>query len=366
MTVGNYSRNPQTAHADAVQKGYTRVRFQQGKPILDRELNLAADLAAPNRLLSRYLGNGVPEGSDGFNIGTVLVAADDFTIQGGRCLVNGYEVTLASDTSYKNQPHKERVIPLPKNVLNYVYLRVFPVEVNEAQDTDLRNAGDIGFETALRERVDWEVLLASSEVTTPDHFPLAYLIVTGGREGPPPSSEDMLKFVTTEGLSAEKMVTNAKSAKPDAKDTIAKKTDTNTKFTTTETTPTPVPEDEGPIFAVFDTRLTGLSLRKVREDLDLLMDARRTSLRETSVGVRQLNAGVVQNITVTLNGGQSTTVVMANSAHMGVNPWLLLSIWGTGQFSWTERIVNNERILAVTNLSNLGQAVVNVATLKLF
>ncbi len=362
--MGNYSRNPQTAHADAVQKGYTRVRFQQGKPILDRELNLAADLAAPNRLLARYLGNGVPEGSDAFNIGTVLVAADDFTIQGGRCLVNGYEVTLASDTSYKNQPHKEHVIPLPKNVLNYVYLRVFPVEVNEAQDGDLRNAADIGFETALRERVDWEVLLAANEVTANDHFLLAYLVVMERDEGPPPSSEDMLKFVTTEGLSAEKMVTNAKST-----ETTKKGTTTGTlnspKFTET-TTPVPKEDEEGPVFAVFDTRLTGLSLKKVREDLDLLMDPGRTLLRPTSVSVKQLNAAVVQSITVTLNGGQSSTVVMANSAHTGVNPWLLLSIWGTGQFSWTERIVNNERILAVTNLSNLSQAVVNVATLKLF
>lgn len=357
MTVGNYSRNPQTAHADAVQKGYTRVRFQQGKPILDRELNLAADLAAPNRLLGRYLGNGVPEGSDGFNIGTVLFEADDFTIQSGRCLVNGYEVTLASDTSYRNQPHKEHLIPLPKNVLNYVYLRVFPVEVNEAQDGDLRNAGDIGFETALRERVDWEVLLAANEVTTPDHFLLAYLIVVGRDEGPPPDSESMLKIFEKEGLSTEKVVTNART------------TTTTTKFTTpgkTTTTTTTTTEDEGAIFAIYDARLTGLSLRKLREDLDLLMDEGRTSLRATSVGVKHLNASVVQNITVTLNGGQSTTVVMAGSVHMGTNPWLLLSIWGTGQFSWTERIVNNERILAVTNLSNLGQAVVNVTTLKLF
>jgi hypothetical protein len=360
--VGNYSRNPQTAYADAAQKGYTRVRFQQGKPILDRELNLAADLAAPNRLLGRYLGNGVPEGSDGFNIGTVLFEADDFTIQGGRCLVNGYEVTLASDTSYRNQPHKEHLIQLPKNVLNYVYLRVFPVEVNEAQDADLRNAGDIGFETALRERVDWEVLLAPSEVTTPDHFLLAYLIVLDGGEGPPPSSESLQKFIATEGLSTEKMVTNATTTEPETKLTTAGAGGT-AKFT--ETT-TPLPEDEGPIFAILDMRLTGLSLRKVREDLDLLMDAGRTSLRATSVGVKHLSASVVQNITVTLNGGQSTTVVMAGSVHMGANPWLLLSIWGTGQFSWTERIVNNERILAVTNLSNLGQAVVNVATLKLF
>jgi len=36
------------------------VRFQQGRPALDRELNLAADLASPQRLAARYLGNGLP------------------------------------------------------------------------------------------------------------------------------------------------------------------------------------------------------------------------------------------------------------------------------------------------------------------
>lgn len=110
--MGNYSTNPQATFEDAVQKGYTSVRFQQGKPILDRELNLAADLAAPQRLFQKYLGNGTPEGSDGFRIDNVDLIAGDFNIKAGRFLVNGYEAVLDEDTTYKEQPHNEQVAPL--------------------------------------------------------------------------------------------------------------------------------------------------------------------------------------------------------------------------------------------------------------
>ena len=173
--MGNYSKDPQTAYAEAIQKGYTGVRFQQGKPILDRELNLLADLSAPHRLAQQYIGNGVPDGSDGFRILKFDLTSDNFTIQAGRILVNGYEVELATDTTYKDQPHKEHVAPLPfTDIIGaWIYLRVFNVEVNETQDPDLQNSGDIGFETALRERVEWEVLVSTTQINQPDHCPLA-------------------------------------------------------------------------------------------------------------------------------------------------------------------------------------------------
>lgn len=176
--MGNYSRDPQIVLTEALNDGYTSVRFQQGKPILDRELNLLADLSAPYRLAQRYIGNGVPDGSDGFRILKVDPASDNFVIQAGRILVNGYEVELAADTTYQDQPHKENVAPLPLNNLggSWIYLRVFNVEVNETQDSDLQNSGDIGFETALRERVEWEVLVSTTEIDQPDHCPLANLV----------------------------------------------------------------------------------------------------------------------------------------------------------------------------------------------
>ncbi|HEX8722749.1 MAG TPA: hypothetical protein VF736_19180 [Pyrinomonadaceae bacterium] len=170
--MGNYSRNPQAALQQALDKGYTRVRFQQGKPILDRELNLLGDLSGAQELARHYVGNGVPADSDGFNIVNVDFANNDFTIKAGRCIVNGLDVVLAANTTYKNQPNKARVGPIPQ-ASGFVYLRAFTTEVTDAQDTDLGNGGDIGFETALREKVDWEVLVSQAAVNQPDHFLLA-------------------------------------------------------------------------------------------------------------------------------------------------------------------------------------------------
>lgn len=179
--MGNYSKNPQTAYQDAVQKGYARVRFQQGKPILDRELNLLADLAGPQRL-AQYIGSGVPAGSDGFRITNLAFATNDFTIKSGSALVNGYEVVLAADTTYKTQPRKEKVGPLPVPggaAVGRIYLRVFVTEANETQDPDLQNPADVGFETALRDRVEWEVIATLNDITTADHMLLANYTSTG-------------------------------------------------------------------------------------------------------------------------------------------------------------------------------------------
>jgi hypothetical protein len=182
--MGNYSKNPQTALQQALDKGYTRVRFQQGKPILDRELNLLGDLSGAQTLARHHIGNGVPHGSDGFRISGFNFAAGDFVIKAGRCLVNGLEVVLASDSTYKTQPNQSHVAPLPITNANgaFVYLRVSTSEVTDAQDTDLGNSADIGFETALRERVEWEVVVSVAPVNQPDHFLLADFVNMQGNQ----------------------------------------------------------------------------------------------------------------------------------------------------------------------------------------
>jgi hypothetical protein len=182
--MGNYSKNPQTALQQALDKGYTRVRFQQGKPILDRELNLLGDLSGAQTLARHHIGNGVPHGSDGFRISGFNFAAGDFVIKAGRCLVNGLEVVLASDSTYKTQPNQSHVAPLPITNSNgaFVYLRVSTSEVTDAQDTDLGNSADIGFETALRERVEWEVVVSVPPINQPDHFLLADFVNMQGNQ----------------------------------------------------------------------------------------------------------------------------------------------------------------------------------------
>jgi hypothetical protein len=167
----SFSKDPNQVLQDALNKGYSRVRFQQGKPVLDRELNLLGDLANPQRLAASYIGDGVPTGSDGFAITSLDVAANDFTIGAGRCLVNGSEVVLSSNTKYKSQPHKEKVAAFPPGASG-VYLRVFPTQTTEVQDPNLNNQGDVGSVTSLREKADWEVIVSVAPLNS-DHYLLA-------------------------------------------------------------------------------------------------------------------------------------------------------------------------------------------------
>ncbi len=172
----SFSRDPQEALQEALDRGYRSVRFQQGKAVLDRELNLLADLASPQRLAEQYVGNGLPAGSDGFRIGDLDVAADDFTIAGGSCLVAGQEVRLAAPATYQNQPVKARVAALPGGASN-VYLRVFLSTATPNEDAALSNdgPGDVGSVTTLRERVNWEVFVSVPAIDAPDHFLLAVI-----------------------------------------------------------------------------------------------------------------------------------------------------------------------------------------------
>jgi hypothetical protein len=175
--MGNYSSDPNTTLQSALDRGYTRVRFQQGKPILDRELNLVADLAGTERLAQQYVGDGVPSGSLGFQITGLNVAGNDFNIMAGHCLVGGREAVLAQATTYKGQPNKAKVQPLPAGASN-VYLHVFTTEIAAAQDPALTNSADVGFETAIREKTDWEVLVSAAPINAPGHMLLA-IIDTG-------------------------------------------------------------------------------------------------------------------------------------------------------------------------------------------
>jgi hypothetical protein len=61
----SFSKDPKQVLLDANTKGYSRVRFQQGKPLLDRELNLLGDLAHPARIAEPYIGSGVPAAAMG-------------------------------------------------------------------------------------------------------------------------------------------------------------------------------------------------------------------------------------------------------------------------------------------------------------
>jgi hypothetical protein len=180
--MGNYSTDPVAALQIALSRGYSRVRFQQGKPILDRELNLAADLASCERLAQQYIGDGVPAGSTGFQITGLNVAAGDFSILPGICRVGGLEIVLANPTTYRTQPNTGLVGPLPAGASN-VYLHVFTDEVAAAQDADLGNTADVGTETSLRGRNNWEVVVSVPAVNDASHFLLATIDTTANTVG---------------------------------------------------------------------------------------------------------------------------------------------------------------------------------------
>lgn len=168
----SFSRDPNAVLSDALEKGYSRVRFQQGKPVLDRELNLASDLAGPERLAQACLGSGVLD--TGFQIIGLNVAANDFTIRAGRALVAGQVLASAADTTYQSQPVRTNVKPLPAGV-STVSLRAITRMVTEAEDASLRNggAGDVGTVTAIREKVEWEVVVTPGPFAPRDNLRLA-------------------------------------------------------------------------------------------------------------------------------------------------------------------------------------------------
>ena len=172
--MGNFSKHPDAILKEALERGYSRLLFQQGKPVLDRDLNLLASLASFHRLVP-YLGDGVPAGSNGFAVSNIH--DDDFDIADGVCLVNGQEARLATPTTYKTQPNNGNVGLLPEGK-SKVYLQVFLREVDETQDSELGNPGDVGIETSVREKTDWEIVVSKTEINKSDHFILAEIDTT--------------------------------------------------------------------------------------------------------------------------------------------------------------------------------------------
>ena len=176
--MGDFSRDPKTVLQEALTHGYSRVRFQQGRPLLDRELNLLGDLASPQRFAQSSFGNGIRGDGNDFLITNLNVPGNDFTITAGTCLVDGEEVVLAANTTYRNQPRTGNVANLPAGASN-VYLKISRSETSGASDAALLNPLDVGSETSLREQVEWEVLVTTQTINTSDHLLLASINTVG-------------------------------------------------------------------------------------------------------------------------------------------------------------------------------------------
>jgi hypothetical protein len=174
--MGNFSKDPAQVLAEAIGKDYVSALIQQGVPVMDRDANLMCDLAHHwiREVNKKYIGNGVPAGSNGFRISDVDIATNDFTIKAGTIMANGFLINLAADTTYKTQPVKTGVAPLPSGKSN-IYLHVRQEEVGANQDPALGNDDDVGIETSRRRKVVWQVMVSETEITTEDHLLLATL-----------------------------------------------------------------------------------------------------------------------------------------------------------------------------------------------
>jgi hypothetical protein len=159
--MADFSVPPESELARNRDKGYTGLHFEQGVPILDRDLNLLQDLitASVRSVVTRFIGNGVAADSSAFAVEPVgSGAADDVLIRAGKdgarsCLVDGIEVSLPADVRYSEQvpppPQEERLIPAtgsPRTDTVYLDVVVRTVE----NTVELSNAGDVGVQTTVR------------------------------------------------------------------------------------------------------------------------------------------------------------------------------------------------------------------------
>ncbi len=173
---------------------YVNVRLGQGVPIVDADINELDDIRQfeLRAFLKWFVGDGVPDGNDGFRI-QATGAKNDFTISAGRqaggavatpverglrnvgrIIVDGLDATIAADISFTEQPLHEgqagadalaarlgvpkvaKLTSPDRDGTVAVYLDVWETLVTADDDAQLLHAG-LGIETCSRVRRDWVV-----------------------------------------------------------------------------------------------------------------------------------------------------------------------------------------------------------------
>ncbi len=182
--MGNFSRDT----FDRL-KHYVGVRLQQGVPIVDADWNELEDIRRYElqAFLRWFIGNGVPNGNNGFLIEAVA-DPNDLTIRGGdgtpegtgRVIVEGMDVLNESDLRYTAQPLYNNaalgaewgVDPIPPlttpagNRTDTMYIDVWEREVDSTEDADLVNPA-IGVETCVRTKREWAVRVVEGSAAVP-------------------------------------------------------------------------------------------------------------------------------------------------------------------------------------------------------
>jgi hypothetical protein len=179
-------------------KAYCNVRLQQGVPLVDADVNELDDIRKfeVRAFLKWFVGNGIPDGNDGFRIAAAATPApDDFQILAGaqlpsgpvptppsaetnefalhrfgRCIVDGLDVIIQANATYATQvlstvdvnpPYSLPVvgaIPVPVSPPGpvLVYLDIWERVVSPTEDPSLV-VPPLGTESCARIKRQWVV-----------------------------------------------------------------------------------------------------------------------------------------------------------------------------------------------------------------
>lgn len=194
-------------------KRYVNVRLQQGVPIVDADMNELDDVRKfeLRAFLKWYVGDGVPEGNDGFRIAAVTTGSpdNDFLVtQGtpaapvdrpptetglrnvGRLVVDGLDVIIDKDIRFTDQPlHETKAgsaalaarwgVPVVSRLTTpnadgqlVVYLDMWERLVTADEAPELVRPG-LGVESCARTKREWVVRVRATMPTpadTADHL----------------------------------------------------------------------------------------------------------------------------------------------------------------------------------------------------
>jgi hypothetical protein len=166
---------------------YVGVRLQQGVPLVDADWNELDDIRRfeLRAFVKWFVGDGVPEGTNGYRIEGTGLSSDFFIRSGvtgtanalsniGRCLVDGLDVMIDTDVRFADQPlfvnkagaptlatglGVPPIQPMPAPAANstvVAYLDVWERLVTPTEDPTLVLAG-LGTESCARLKREWAV-----------------------------------------------------------------------------------------------------------------------------------------------------------------------------------------------------------------
>lgn len=187
----DFSRDPGAVLRTNLDQGFVGLHFQQGVPILDRDLNLLQDLVASTvrSVVTRYLGSGVPQSSGAFRIGASDRDHDVTVLAGsglpGVCMVDGIEVTIRANRRYTDQTGIDPGAWRPPVAASRTDTVFLDVSLETVEDDAVLENDDIGIATTVRLRPTWTARVAQGAAPPgPDpghaHFELARVTRTAG------------------------------------------------------------------------------------------------------------------------------------------------------------------------------------------